>query len=103
MHTNIFSFKGRLLLIGRAQLVEVFDGVRAKLQTAEGNFIDTMFIDNRLSTNRGNTLVICCEGNSGFYEIGIMYTPLRAGYSTLGWNHPGFAGSTVSQKILKLM
>jgi len=47
-------------------------------------------------TDGGKTLVICCEGNAGFYEIGIMSTPLEAGYSTLGWNHPGFAGSTGS-------
>jgi hypothetical protein len=43
----------------------------------------------------GSTLVICSEGNAGFYEIGIMVTPLEAGYSVLGWNHPGFGGSTV--------
>ncbi|KAJ4449798.1 hypothetical protein ANN_01203, partial [Periplaneta americana] len=42
----------------------------------------------------GSTLVICSEGNAGFYEIGIMVTPLEAGYSVLGWNHPGFGGST---------
>jgi len=24
-----------------------------------------------------------------------MCTPLEAGYSVLGWNHPGFWGSTV--------
>ena len=41
--------------------------------------------------------VICCEGNSGFYEVGCMVTPMEAGYSVLGWNHPGFAGSTVRQ------
>lgn len=38
--------------------------------------------------------VICCEGNAGFYEVGCLSTPLEAGYSVLGWNHPGFAGST---------
>ena len=38
--------------------------------------------------------MICCEGNAGFYEIGIMATPISLGYSTLGWNHPGFYGST---------
>lgn len=43
----------------------------------------------------GSVLVLCSEGNAGFYEIGIMSTPLEAGYSVLGWNHPGFAGSTV--------
>ena len=42
----------------------------------------------------GKTLVICCEGNAGFYEIGIMSMPIEAGYSVLGWNHPGFYGST---------
>nr|KAF6461300.1 abhydrolase domain containing 16A, phospholipase [Molossus molossus] len=36
----------------------------------------------------------CCEGNAGFYEVGCVSTPLEAGYSVLGWNHPGFAGST---------
>lgn len=39
--------------------------------------------------------VICCEGNAGFYEYGITGTPIEAGYSVLGWNHPGFAHSTV--------
>lgn len=38
--------------------------------------------------------MICCEGNAGFYEVGCISTPLEAGYSVLGWNHPGFAGST---------
>lgn len=47
------------------------------------------------STTEGNTLVICCEGNAGFYEVGIVNTPLMAGYSVLGWNIPGFASSTV--------
>jgi pimeloyl-ACP methyl ester carboxylesterase len=38
--------------------------------------------------------VIGFEGNAGFYEIGIVATPLDLGYSVLGYNHPGFAGST---------
>ena len=46
------------------------------------------------NTEEGKTLVICCEGNAGFYEIGIMATPITCGYSVLGWNHPGFYGST---------
>ncbi|XP_073956136.1 phosphatidylserine lipase ABHD16A [Choristoneura fumiferana] len=82
------------LFQGRTQLVEVFDGQRTKLKTADGNEIDTMFVDNRAQSPKGKILVICCEGNSGFYEIGIMTTPVKAGYSALGWNHPGFAGST---------
>ncbi|CAH0401864.1 unnamed protein product [Chilo suppressalis] len=83
------------LFKGRTYLVENFNGMRAKVQTADLNTIDTMFIDNRSKNPlKGKTLVICCEGNSGFYEIGIMTTPAKAGYSVLGWNHPGFAGST---------
>ncbi|XP_049884727.1 phosphatidylserine lipase ABHD16A [Pectinophora gossypiella] len=82
------------LFQGRAQLVEQFEGKRTKVGTADGNHIDTMFVDNRETSVKGKTLVICCEGNSGFYEIGIMTTPVKAGYSALGWNHPGFAGST---------
>ncbi|XP_037977938.2 phosphatidylserine lipase ABHD16A [Plutella xylostella] len=84
---------GPALLHGRTQLVEVHDGKRAKIATADGNHIDTMFVDKRGDT-RGDMLVICCEGNSGFYEVGIMVTPIKAGFSALGWNHPGFATST---------
>ncbi|KAL4717591.1 hypothetical protein ACJJTC_000740 [Scirpophaga incertulas] len=81
---------------GRAYLVEEFNGQRAKIRAADGNEIDTMFVDHRrIETNeKGKTLIICCEGNSGFYEIGIMTTPAKAGFSVLGWNHPGFGGST---------
>ncbi|NIG60265.1 abhydrolase domain-containing protein 16B [Pontoporia blainvillei] len=56
-----------------------------------------MFMDCRQrpgSHGRGLRLVICCEGNAGFYEIGCLSAPLEAGYSVLGWNHPGFGGST---------
>ena len=76
-------------------------GVRYKLETTDGNHIDAMFFDRRntsdnsngASTN-GKTLVVSCEGNAGFYEIGVLSTPMDAGYSVLGWNHPGFGGST---------
>lgn len=44
----------------------------------------------------GDVLVITCEGNCGFYETGIISTPMSKGYSILGWNHPGFGSSTVS-------
>lgn len=81
---------------GRSRLVDLFNGERFKIQTADNNEVDTMFIDRRNKSPNGNTLVICCEGNAGFYEIGITITPLEAGYSVLGWNHPGFGGSTVS-------
>ena len=86
---------------GRSRLIERNSGERFKIRTADKNDIDTMFIDRRNSTPNGNILVICSEGNAGFYEIGIMITAIEAGYSTLGWNHPGFAGSTVSMKFLQ--
>lgn len=84
------------LLQGRSRLIEINHGERFKLRTVDNNDIDTMFIDRRRGTPNGNILVICSEGNAGFYEIGIMITAIEAGYSTLGWNHPGFGGSTVS-------
>lgn len=82
------------LFQGRTLLVEGSDGQRTKLQTADGNIIDTMFVDQRPHSSKGHTLIVCCEGNSGFYEIGIMSTPVKAGFSAIGWNHPGFAEST---------
>ena len=38
--------------------------------------------------------MICTEGNAGFYEVGIFSSPVNHKYSVLGWNHPGFGGST---------
>ncbi|XP_003220742.2 protein ABHD16B-like [Anolis carolinensis] len=86
-----------LLVHGRRLLMEEFHGKRAKLIARDGNEIDTMFVDRRrkkTAENQGMRLVICCEGNGSFYEVGCIYTPLRAGYSILGWNHPGFGRST---------
>ncbi|KAM8870237.1 phosphatidylserine lipase ABHD16A [Spinachia spinachia] len=86
-----------MLLQGQARLIEEFDGQRNKLVACDGNEIDTMFVDRRKAGEQaGRTLVICCEGNAGFYEVGCMNTPLShaADYSVLGWNHPGFGGST---------
>ncbi|CAL4067207.1 unnamed protein product, partial [Meganyctiphanes norvegica] len=83
---------------GREKLVKEHSGLRNKITARDGNFIDTMFVDRRGSQTHphGSTLVMCCEGNAGFYEMGIMVTPLDAGYSVLGWNHPGFSGSSGS-------
>lgn len=90
------SFVEQSLIQGRSRLIESNHGERFKLRTYDGNTIDSMFIDRRINSPNGRTLVICSEGNAGFYEIGIMVTSIEAGYSTLGWNHPGFSGSTVS-------
>uniref|UniRef100_A0ACB8EGY8 Protein abhd16a n=1 Tax=Sphaerodactylus townsendi TaxID=933632 RepID=A0ACB8EGY8_9SAUR len=84
-----------MLLQGQARLIEEYNGKRGKLTACDGNEIDTMFMDRRDTMEpHGKKLVICCEGNAGFYEVGCLSTPLDAGYSVLGWNHPGFAGST---------
>lgn len=84
-----------MLIEGRTRLIERFGAERFKIETHEKNHIDLIFVDRRGSSNdKGRKLVICCEGNAGFYEVGIMCTPMDAGYSVLGWNHPGFAGST---------
>ncbi|KAL0984902.1 hypothetical protein UPYG_G00150270 [Umbra pygmaea] len=84
-----------MLQQGQARLIEECDGQRNKLVACDGNEIDTMFVDRRRDGGmHGQTLVISCEGNAGFYEVGCMNTPLEGGYSVLGWNHPGFAGST---------
>lgn len=97
------TFLHPILVQGRTKLIEEERGVRSKVKTIDNNDIDTMFIDNRARVSsdeqsNGRILVICSEGNAGFYEIGIMATPLELKYSVLGWNHPGFAGSTVSSK-----
>ncbi|KAL1517355.1 hypothetical protein ABEB36_001126 [Hypothenemus hampei] len=84
------------LLDGRATLIEKYRGQRYKLKTADGNTIDTMFVNFRQPYNNSGILVICCEGNAGFYESDIMYTPLAdsLNFAVLGWNHPGFGSST---------
>ncbi|KAL7078086.1 hypothetical protein ACQ4LE_002095 [Meloidogyne hapla] len=84
------------LLEGRSNLLKK-GGQRNILLTEDKNKIDTLFIDNRSDeedNENGKILVICCEGNAGFYEMGIMMTPLSLKYSVLGWNMPGFAEST---------
>jgi hypothetical protein len=80
---------------GRAQWVMEKSGCRTKILASDGNHIDTMFFDRRATnTKNGTTLVISSDGNAGFYEIGVLVTPLESGYSVLGWNHPGFGGSS---------
>ncbi|XP_074649625.1 phosphatidylserine lipase ABHD16A-like [Tubulanus polymorphus] len=91
----VSALMSSMLLEGRGKLIEEYRGDRAKLIARDANEIDTMFVDRRANGDEnGRTLVITCEGNSGFYEVGCMVTPLDAGYSVLGWNHPGFGGSS---------
>lgn len=90
----IQKFLHPMLVSGRSKLILENGAIRNKVETADGNQIDTIFVDHRNSkTEHGKTLVITAEGNAGFYEIGIMSTPLEKHYSVLGFNHPGFAGS----------
>ena len=43
---------------------------RRKVVTSDGNFIDTIFFDRRQSTTeKGNTLVISCDGNAGKFKL----------------------------------
>ncbi|XP_071947809.1 phosphatidylserine lipase ABHD16A-like [Antedon mediterranea] len=95
-HTALLNAAvGPSLLEGRKKLLEKDNGIRAKLITRDNNQIDTMFIDARgVAHSNGDKLVICCEGNAGYYEVGCMPAPLESKYSILGWNHPGFGGST---------
>lgn len=86
-----------MLIQGRAKLIEQDHAKRYKLRTIDDNDVDTIFVDNRGKSALGATVVICSEGNAGFYEIGILSTPLSLKYSVIGWNHPGFGGSTVSK------
>ena len=66
----------------------------ADLMKEVGFKVSLIFNSIVIFLSKAKTLVICSEGNAGFYEIGTMGTPIEAGYSVLGWNHPGFAGST---------
>ncbi|KAH7636455.1 abhydrolase domain-containing protein 16a-like protein [Dermatophagoides farinae] len=86
------------LITGRHFLMENYQAKRFKLLARDQNQIDVIFVDKRNPNNNrtypGNTLVITCEGNAGFYEIGSVTTPINLNYSVIGWNHPGFGGST---------
>ena len=88
----------RPLLDGRTSLIVQHRAKRYLLRTADGNNIDTIFVDRRQSntSDYGRTLIVTCGGNAGFYELGCMATPIERGYSVLGWNRPGFAESSVS-------
>ncbi|XP_033643193.1 phosphatidylserine lipase ABHD16A-like [Asterias rubens] len=96
-HTPVFNtLVWPALIEGRAKLFEKNGAVRSKLIARDGNEIDIVVVDrrNKVESSRNNKLVICCEGNAGFYEVGCLVSPLQARYSVLGWNHPGFGGST---------
>ncbi|VIO92512.1 Hypothetical 54.7 kDa protein F37A4.1 in chromosome III, putative [Brugia malayi] len=82
------------LIENRRKLVVEKGAMRGVLMTREGNRVDSMFVDRREQGENGDILVVTCEGNAGFYETGIMPTPLTLNYSVLGWNQPGFGESS---------
>lgn len=51
-----------MLVAGRAKLIEEENGRRYKVRTIDSNEIDTVFVDNRIRSSNGKTLVICSEG-----------------------------------------
>ncbi|CAD5214211.1 unnamed protein product [Bursaphelenchus okinawaensis] len=89
----------------RLQLILESGGKRQQIKTVDGNIIDTMLFDRR-AVFPDAPLVICSDGNAGFYETGITRTPVQMDFSVLGWNPPGFAESTgipYPQQILNAM
>lgn len=67
----------------RRRMMEQYKGIRGKLLTFDGNLIDCMFVDRRNESPNGSTLIVCCEGNIGYYECGSMWTPIHAGKSMI--------------------
>ncbi|GFN73537.1 abhydrolase domain-containing protein 16a [Plakobranchus ocellatus] len=95
--TSLMNFLlSTMLNQGRAQLIEDKGGKRAKILTEDQNELDTMFVDRRGQHRNGDTLVIASEGNGGFYEMGCSGTPIEMNFSVLGWNRPGYGGSSGS-------
>lgn len=110
--TILKSLIGKALIEGRSNFIEKRGAKRAIIKTAcsKGNQIDTLLVDQRnpsrhptnfntssnqnFSVDNGKTLVICCDGNASFYEVGCFSIPIEKGYSTLGWNYPGFGESS---------
>lgn len=62
------------LIEGRAKIIENKGAIRSMIKTFDDkNSIDTVFIDRRNTPfKNGQTLIICCDGNAAFYEIGIF-------------------------------
>lgn len=58
------------------------------MKASDGNIIDGILFDRR-EIFPDRPLVICCDGNGGFYETGILKTPTDMNFSVIGWNPPG--------------
>ncbi|KAI6176790.1 AB hydrolase-1 domain-containing protein [Aphelenchoides bicaudatus] len=77
----------------RLKLILEMNGERWQIQSTDGNIIDGILF-NRREPFPDAPLIICCDGNGGFYETGILKTPAEMNYSVLGFNPPGFSEST---------
>ncbi len=56
---------------------------RTRLLSKDKNTIDCVVVDKRGSPDTraaGNKVVICCEGNAAYYELGMMLIPLSCKY-----------------------
>ncbi|XP_065324478.1 phosphatidylserine lipase ABHD16A-like isoform X2 [Gordionus sp. m RMFG-2023] len=96
-YTSIMNFLlGNSLIDGRYNLLTRHKGQRAKIRVYNGEDVDTMFIDKRGNPAKtmGEYLMIVCEGNASYYEVGCLHSFLDTGLSLLSWNHPGFGAST---------
>ncbi|CAL8077793.1 unnamed protein product [Calicophoron daubneyi] len=99
---NSLTFEPRM--IARDRLRQQYGIRRVGIRTRAGDFVESFYVDRRGSAadpnvkghgdSKGEILVLCCEGNGGYPEIGISCIPLDQGYSVLAWNHPGFGCST---------
>ena len=79
MDTVLYSEIGSTRTCTHTHTHTQHDAYRARLLAVGGNTIDCMFVDKRGSpdvTAKGNKVVICCEGNAAFYELGMMEIPL---------------------------
>lgn len=76
---------------------------KIRYSEAKSNFATLDSKHSSIESN-GNYLVICCDGNASFYEVGIFQIPIERGFSTLGWNYPGicFKEKPTTYKPLKL-
>lgn len=92
------------LLTWRRRQIEVHGAQRNKIKINDHDSIDTVFVDRRSAigdNDVGKILIICTEGNAGFYEVGLPNMLIQKGYSVVGWNRPGFGQSsgTPSPKV----
>uniref|UniRef100_A0A0K0E2I7 AB hydrolase-1 domain-containing protein n=1 Tax=Strongyloides stercoralis TaxID=6248 RepID=A0A0K0E2I7_STRER len=109
-YVAVHSFGKRLLYPGQVALIQYFfqptflnarkdyfllhKAKRMVLLTPENDIIDSIFFDRRsINDSNGKYLVICSEGNAGFYEVGLVNGVHPLGYSVMGWNTPGFVES----------